>query len=325
MSHRLALTPHGRLFVEESNRPEDPDTPSRASVTGGFDSSVIVAFSESSARGLLALAGHREEAAGWSVETHFWRDFADTFLAARAHTPETTPDDDPGAAATLMPPGLGFDLTLRLPAMRGAEYATPEVFASFWHELDAIARDASADPGGIRAWLGRINPALHTLGKVTFHLAENKRSATTPFAFMATYTHRLSAQQKPLHLPLARALKDYAGAKNQAALRSLLEPVQRAAESSAWARELFESRRIFQPQAWTPPQAYALLREVPTLEAAGIEVRIPDWWKNGRGSRPRVSVSVGETQTGRLGIDSLLSFSVATTLDGEPLTPEDVG
>ena len=51
----------------------------------------------------------------------------------------------------------------------------------------------------------------------------------------------LSAQEKPVHLPLARALQEYAGAKNQAALRSLLEPVQRAAEKSAWARELLDS------------------------------------------------------------------------------------
>ena len=67
---------------------------------------------------------------------------------------------------------------------------------------------------------------LHLLGKVTFHLAENKRSPETPFAFMATFTHRLSAQEKPVHLPLGRALQEYSGAKNQAALRALLEPVR---------------------------------------------------------------------------------------------------
>ncbi|MDO8541496.1 MAG: DEAD/DEAH box helicase [Opitutaceae bacterium] len=323
MSHRLALSPHGRLFIEETAGPEGPAANAPASGTCHFDEATLAAFAESSVRGLLALAARRGESTQRPAESLFWRDFADTFLTALAHTPEAPRDDGTGVAEASMPPDLGFELTLRIPAMRGAEYATPEIFAALWRELQALARTESAAAGGVRAWLGRVNPALHLLGKVTFHLAENKRSPATPFAFMATYTHRLSAQEKPLHLPLARALQDYAGAKNQAALRSLLEPVQQAAERSAWTRALLESRRVFQPQAWTPPQAYAFLREVPALEAAGIVTRIPDWWKNGRGSRPQVSVRVGEARTAGLGLDSLLSFSVATTLDGEPLTPEE--
>ena len=320
MSHRLALSPHGRLFVEETAGAEGQLAEARAPGTGGLDAAVQKGFAESSAHGLLALAARRVDSASWPSESIFWRDFADAFLTALAHTPEA-PLAGVGTAEVPIPPDLGFDLTLRIPAMRGAEYATPEIFAALWRDLNGLARTESAAAGGIRAWLGRVNPALHLLGKVTFHLAENKRSPATPFAFMATYTHRLSAQEKPLHLPLARALQEYAGARNQAALRSLLEPVQKAAERSAWTRELLESRRVFQPQAWTPPQAYAFLREVPALEAAGIVARIPDWWKNGRGSRPQVSVRVGEARTSGLGLDSLLSFSVATTLDGEPLTP----
>ncbi len=176
----------------------------------------------------------------------------------------------------------------------------------------------------MKPWLARIHPALHLLGKVTFHLAENKRAPETPFAFMATYTHRLSAQEKPVHLPLGRALQEYAGAKNQTALRALLEPVQLAAERSAWARDLLDSRRIFQAQAWTPAHAYAFLREVPTLETCGIITRIPNWWRNGRGTRPQVSVRIGGAAKGAgLGVDSLLSFSIESTLGGETLTPQE--
>jgi non-specific serine/threonine protein kinase len=319
MPYRLVLSPHGRLFVEETAFGLQGETSgSPVEAADGFDPDVVAAFAGSSARGLLTLAARRGDTAAWPPELLFWRDFADMLLTALAHTPEL-----PGgqmAAATPMPADLGFDLTLRIPAMRGAEYAAPEVFAELWRQLDAQARADAAGSGGLRAWLGRINPALHLLGKVTFHLAENKRSPATPFAFMATYTHRLGAQEKPVHLPLARALQEYAGAKNQLALRSLLEPVQRAAATSAWARQLLETRRVFQAQAWTPAQAYAFLREIPTLEAAGIVTRIPDWWKNGRGARPQVSVRVGEQRSAGLGLASLLSFSIATTLDGEPLS-----
>lgn len=255
----------------------------------------------------------------WPTEFVFWREFADAYLAAMAHSPESA---DGVCHAEIAPPmELFFGLVLRIPAMRGAEYASPEVFSALWRELDTLARSEAQAAGGLKTWLGRINPALHLLGKVTFHLAENKRSTETPFAFMATYTHRLSVQEKPVHLPLGRALQEYAGTKNQAALRSLLDPVQKAAECSAWTRELLDSRRIFQPQSWTPAHAYAFLREVPALEASGIITRIPNWWKNGRGTRPRVSVRVGgDAKSAGLGVDSMLNFSVESTLGGERLT-----
>lgn len=51
-----------------------------------------------------------------------------------------------------------------------------------------------------------------------------------PFAFLATYTVRLSAHAKAQHLPLGRALSEYAGAPDRSQLLSLLLPVQRAAE-----------------------------------------------------------------------------------------------
>ena len=313
--HQLILSPHGRLLCEatataDSGQPEWGEIPS-----------VVQAFANSSAQGLLALAALRKAGSTLAVEFVFWRAFAEAYLTKLAHAPE--PAEGQVTAEIAPPAELFFDLTLRIPAMRGAEYAAPEVFAKLWGELDALAREEARTAGGLKTWLGRINPALHLLGKVTFHLAENKRSPATPFAFMATYTHRLSAAEKPVHLPLARALQEYVGAKNQAALRSLLEPVQRAAEGSAWVRDALESRRVFQPQAWTPAQAHAFLREVPALEASGIITRIPNWWQAGRGPRPKVSVRIGDQPSSGFGADSLLQFSVETSLDGEPLTKEE--
>jgi non-specific serine/threonine protein kinase len=301
----ITISPHGRLFLDGETS----------------DLAVHEAFARGSAHGLLALASHRHAGVSFPADIAFWREFARTFLAAFAHLPDagdTTPDVD-----LPMPPALGLDLTLRIPAMRGAEYASPELFATLWAELCDLARAEMRRTGGLRRWLTEVNPALQLVGRVTFHLAENKRNPDAPFAFMATYTHRLSAQDKPMHLPLARALQEYAGAKNQAALRSLLEPVQKAAERSAWAREMLEGRRVFQPQAWTPQQAYAFLGEVPALEASGIVTRIPDWWKNGRGTRPQVNVRVGERRAVGFGADSLLDFSVEISLDGGRLTPEE--
>lgn len=300
----VRLSPHGRLLLDGDQ----------------VDDSLRTAFARGSAHGLVALASQRD-AAQLPAEVAFWREFARTFLDALAHVPDA--GDAPLEAEVLMPPALGLDLSLRIPAMHGAEYASPDLFAALWAELHELARSETRRAGGVRKWLAEINPALHLIGRVTFHLAENKRNPDVPFAFMATYTHRLSAQDKPMHLPLARALQEYAGAKNQAALRSLLEPVQRAAEASAWARDMLDSRRVFQPQAWSPAQALVFLREIPALEASGIITRIPDWWKNGRGVRPQVSVRLGEAKVTSFGVDSLLNFSIETTLDGHKLTPEE--
>jgi non-specific serine/threonine protein kinase len=313
--NQLVLNPHGRLLIEPS---------ATEASSGNFpaDEAIQNAFATGSAQGLLALASRRGESSSWPSAWVFWREFAHRFLTTLAHSPDLVDERSSGATMPI-PHESFFELILRIPAMRGAEYASPEVFASLWRELDELARSSAPAAGGLKPWLGQINPALHLLGKVTLHLAENKRSPETPFAFMATYTHRLSAQEKPVHLPLARALQEYAGAKNQAALRSLLEPVQKAAERSPWIRELLESRRIFQPQVWTPTQAYAFLREVPELEASGIITRIPNWWKNGRGKRPQVSVRIGEQRTGGVGVDSMMNFSVESALDGQPITEEE--
>ena len=45
---------------------------------------------------------------------------------------------------------------------------------------------------------------LLRVGRVHFNLAENRRDAEAPFAFLATYTTRLSAQAKAQHLPVPR-------------------------------------------------------------------------------------------------------------------------
>jgi non-specific serine/threonine protein kinase len=301
----LALSPQGRLMA----LPED-----------SADVGLTDAFAEGTAPGLLALAARRDTSM-WPVELSFWRGFAEACLTALAHSPIGS---DPAViAAVEPPPGLLAEFTLRMPAMPGAEYASPELLGAIWREVDALARKEAVAAGGLKVWLGRINPALHLLGRVTFHLAENKRSAATPFAFMATFTHRLSAADQPVHLPLGRALQEFAGAGSLSALQSLLEPVQKAAERCDWVREQLESRRLFQPQAWTPVQAHAFLRGIPLLEQSGVLTRIPDWWKTRRASRPRVTVRVGEQAGAGLGLGALMDFSVEPTLDGESLTSEE--
>ena len=206
------------------------------------------------------------------------------------------------------------------PPLRGGEYLTVAALESLWEGAVAALHAAVGD-GPLDAWLRRHAPTWHQVGRVHLHLAERKGDPAAPFAFLATYTDRLTRRERPRHLPLGRALKEWGAARDQAALRALLEPVRRAAEGSRLVRELLDSGDLFHPLAWGPREAYALLQEIPHLEAAGVVVKVPDWWA--ARSRPQVRVTLGARRPSRLGLDGLLDFSTELALDGEVLSPEE--
>lgn len=158
----------------------------------------------------------------------------------------------------------------------------------------------------------------------TFHLAENKGNHEAPFAFLATYTHRLSDKGNTQYLPLGRALQEYAGEKNKAQILQLLLPVQKGAKESVFLKSLVDTGEIFHPLAWDPKDALCFLKDIPIFEASGVIVRVPNWWKVSNPPRPKVSVTVGGKKDSLFGIDSLLEFSVKLTLDGEELTQKDI-
>jgi len=308
----LSISPHGRLFVEES------DSETAAPVDAGSARRIVAAFAESTSHGLLHLATV-ELQAQLPPGLAFARDFAREYLTRVCHTPGP---EDPGAAPPLPPPSEQelAAVSLQAPPMRGLEYLNADVLARWWADLDALVRaESAAIPGGVAAFLRDRNPLWRLVGRVTFHLAENKRDPDYPFAFMAVYATRLSAQGRVQHLPLGRALQEYAGARNREKLLSLLTPIQRAAERSALARELVESGEVYHPLAWTARDAYRFLKEVPLFEESGLIVRVPDWWKAARPPRPVVSVKVGGRAKSVVGADALLEFSVGAALDGEPL------
>jgi non-specific serine/threonine protein kinase len=141
---------------------------------------------------------------------------------------------------------------------------------------------------------------------------------------MATYTSGVSSQGRAQQLPLARALEQYAGAKNRAALLSLLTPINQAGERLEWVKELIDNRGIYQPLAWTPQEAHRLLRDLPALEESGLVVRVPDWWKRTQPSRPRVQVKIGEAAKTKLGADALLDFHVNVAIGDQPLSDAEM-
>ena len=218
-----------------------------------------------------------------------------------------------------IPPGVLDRLADEAPPLAGAEYVDQARLQAWWKELESYFREeVRRHQGSVQSYLQAKNPVWNLVGRVYFHLAENKHDSDHPFAFLATYTTRLSGGARPQHQPLGQALRAFAG--DRAALLSLLAPVGRAATSSPLLEDLVDTGDIFQPLAWTPREAHQFLQDVPALEAAGVIVRVPDWWRADRPRRLEVSVTVGGKPPATLGLDALLDFSVALTLDGEAIS-----
>ncbi|HWB05240.1 MAG TPA: DEAD/DEAH box helicase [Verrucomicrobiales bacterium] len=316
----LALSPEGVLkWHVESTEPETAELP--ASVLRALSA----AFESSAATGLLDLAAlPGREALPDSL--HYWRGFAQEYLTRLCHIPRLREDGWQGGPP--VPEDAALDaLITAAPPLPGMEFLTSQVLAGLWLALNAeMSGRIAAHGGDAVAALGEINKSWRLVGRVTLHLAENKRSPEFPFAFLATYSHRMDAHGKVQHLPLAQALRDSAAEGNKELLQTLLAPLHEASGASALLREMIESRRIFQPLAWTPEEAWQFLREIPKLEDSGLIVRVPDWWKSGRSaSRPAVTVTVesGEQRKG-IGVEALLKFSVDVAMGGEILTPEEL-
>jgi SNF2-related domain/SNF2 Helicase protein/Helicase conserved C-terminal domain len=314
MNIAIVIAPNGQLRIEEA-------TDSLPIVSAAIAQSFEQAFRQSSAAGLRSLASEAMQQE-LPPSLAFWRGFARQLFQAVCQLGEG--GFERWAKVSAPPDDQLAQLVADAPPMRGLEYLNVELLRAIWSELGAhVAAEAATVPEGPVAYLRTVNPFWRLLGRVTFHLAENKRDPQRPFAFLATYTHRLSGHARLAHLPLAEALKTYAGAKEIAKLESLLEPVRRAAEHSELARELLESKALFAPQAWTIRQAYRFLKDAPLMEEAGVVVRLPDWWSARRPPRPQVQVQLGARPASAVGLDQLLDFRVEMALDGEPLSADE--
>jgi non-specific serine/threonine protein kinase len=266
--------------------------------------------------------GAAEVGTALPADVSYWRDFAADLVTAVC----THPDLDALHTRIAAPPSDDLEaLAVAAPPMTGAEYITAPVLESLWSEIAAAFRSELAESrASVQEFLQQKSPAWHLVGRVHFNLAENRKDDDAPFAFLATYTTHLSKHASAQHLPLGRALSEYAGAANKARLLSLLLPVQRAAAECPWLKAMVDAGEIYHPLRWTPAEAFQLLTDVPRLEAAGVIVRVPSAWRANRPSRPQVTATVGSKPPSGLGTDALLDFKMGVSLDGEALTGAEV-
>ncbi len=311
----LSLTPHGRLVLNP-----DDDVPDLGT---HLAKRLQDAFLRGSGHGLLQL-GAAEVGMVLPAAFFYWREFGSRYVTAVCALPDIV---DRSAKSHIPAPDEAEleSIALAAPPMTGAEYLTSAVLRGLWGELDAaFAAELSESKCSIQDFLKHRNPAWNLVGRVHFNLAENRKDEDAPFAFLATYTTRLSAHAKAQHLPLGQALREYAGASNRERMLSLLLPVQRAAESCSWLKTMVDAGEIFHPLRWRPADAFQFLSDVTLLESAGVVVRMPATWKSNRPSRPLMTTTIGGKAPSGLGRDALLDFQMEVTLDGERLTSSEI-
>lgn len=283
------------------------------------------AFAKGSGHGLLFLDESNDELTedpGFA----YWKDFARLYLSLFAATDDLDQRNlrqDP-IEIELPPEDLNRSL-LTVPPMKGAEYVSEDSLRSLWSEIaSALHSEVLLSGLSIPEYFAAKHSQLNLLGRVCFHLAENKNSPDKPFAFLTTYAHRVSKEGRTQHLPINRALDEYANAKQKNVFLRLLSPIQKASKESDFLHELIRTGEIYQTLSWTPREAHCFLMDIPVFEKAGIAVRVPNWWKPKQPNRPQITVRLGEKRSSGMGLDALVDFSLSVVLNDQELSQKDI-
>ena len=267
----------------------------------------------------LLFLGFSDAAVSLPASLDFWRRFSALFV----HNLRLTPDlaELRHQVEIPLPEHELVKLLESLPAMIGGEYINSHLLSTFWSALNtSFTTSIKQFSGSVTEFIHHYSPNAHLLGRIYFHLVENKDDEV-PFAFLATYSTRMGGQGQSKHLPLKYALQEYQDDNNK--LLELLTTVYEAAKESTLITELLESNDLFSPLAWTSHDAHTFLQEVPLYEEAGILCRIPDWWKV-KGTSLTLKISLGEQRPTMVGMAALLDFSPRLMLGEDELSIDEV-
>ncbi len=286
-------------------------------------------FEKSVGNGLFALA-----VSGWEISadpgTFFLKDMARRALTRMAHAAAERPDEVDTVLTHLVADRTETrTLSEQFPPVPGAEYVTPKVISAWLEDLKKLVetevRTRDITPG---EWLRGLGSPWDQIGKIFFHLAENRDDTTggRPFAFMATFAHQSATDNQLRHLPLTSALKLYQG--DHTALLAVLQPLKKAGERSPLLQRLLDNGKIYSPLAWSPGEARDFLQDIPLYEQAGIIVRMVNLWKKSPAKlQLKITADTAENSTtvhsSGVSVHSLLRFSISATLGGRELSAEE--
>ena len=275
---------------------------------------------QSSVGDYLLFLGFSDENISLSPSLEFWRSFAKLFVQKLIQTPDLEQIREKAKILLSNEEVEGF--LEDSPFMIGSQYLDEPLLRFLWARLNGEwQKEIQEHSGSVEEFMKGYSPNIHLLGRIYFHLVENKNSEEFPFAFLATYSTSLTEKgDAPKHLPLKCALQEYENEDGK--LLQLLTTVEEAAQKSELMADLLESGEIFHPLGWRPKETFIFLKEIPLYEELGILCRIPNWWKN-KSASLRVNIQVGDDSPTLFGMDSLLEFNAQLLLGDEIITEEE--
>ena len=136
-----------------------------------------------------------------SPSLDYWRSFTGIFANKLSHLPELETIRD---AVTI--PLEDVDISEMLscaPLMPGAEYLNAGFLNLVWSMLNAqFQYEIDMYDGTVEDFIHTYSPDVHLVGRIYFHLVENK-GQDYPFAFLSTYSTKSDKKDKSKHLPLS--------------------------------------------------------------------------------------------------------------------------
>jgi len=266
----------------------------------------------------LLFLGFCDHQVSLSPSLDYWRNFTGAFATKLRQTPDL---EILRHNVTLLIKKDELRLHVeQAPLMIGSEYLNTGLLEAVWARLNhSFAFAIKSYAGTAEDFIRIYSPNVHLVGRVFFHLVENK-SNEYPFAFMATYSTGINKQGRSKHLPLKHALQEYANDNEK--LLELLATVHTAAARSPLIAELLETGELFHPFVWTAGDAFSFLKEVPVYEESGILCRIPNWWKGNKAS-VRLNFSVGDSKPSLVGMDAILNFNARLFLGDTQISEKE--
>ncbi|MEG2017521.1 MAG: DEAD/DEAH box helicase, partial [Clostridium sp.] len=211
----------------------------------------------------------------------------------------------------------------KVPFAIGSEFIDEEwICLNFEKIAEEYRKVITLYKGTVKDFLMEKNTNINVVGRVFFHLVENK-DENYPFAFLATYSteNKAAGSHKAKHMPLKNALLEYKD--NEEKLLQLMATISKAADKSNFISDIMESGELFSPLKFSQKEAYTILKEIPIYEESGIMCRIPNWWKK-KSSSLRLSLSIGDKKPSKVGMEALLSFKPEIFLGEEKISKSEL-
>ena len=159
----IYLSPGGQLYIEREDLGRYP--------------ALSTAFSKGSGHGLLFLDGSSDAFTEEAVFA-FWKDFARAYLSLFAAEPNLESHDFSKANLHIDIPDEDLDrFLLSAPPMKGLEYLNKECLSGLCEKIETALREEIRESGKtIAAFFSLRHSNVSLLGRICFHLAENKNS-----------------------------------------------------------------------------------------------------------------------------------------------------